>query len=145
MIADAGYPGHQEATDAERRSEREPELREVDGAERVGDREPEQRDDQERDGIDRGPELVSELKIDGHAGAPMCECKTFLFRRCDGSTMTAEGDPRVLFVLNLVLSFLFSTAVVGGLDFLGAVPFEWSTVGVATLALMVLSYLVVLR
>lgn len=59
--------------------------------------------------------------------------------------MTSEGDPRVLFVMTLVLSFAFSSAVLTGLNFIGVVAFEWTTVGLATLALMLLSYLVVLR
>lgn len=59
--------------------------------------------------------------------------------------MRSEGDPRVLLAMNLVLSFVFATAVLGGLDFIGVVSFEWSNVGLATLALMVLTYLAVLR
>lgn len=59
--------------------------------------------------------------------------------------MASEGDPRVLLVMNLGLSFGFSTAVLGGLAFIGTVPFEWSNVLLATAVLMVLSYLVVLR
>lgn len=58
--------------------------------------------------------------------------------------MATEGDPRVLFVLNLVLSFAFSTTVFGGLAFLDVVPFEWPRVLIGTAALMILSYLVVL-
>lgn len=59
--------------------------------------------------------------------------------------MASEGDPRVLFVLNFVLSFVFSTAVFGGLAFIGVVPFEWPRVLVATAALMIVSHYVALR
>jgi hypothetical protein len=58
--------------------------------------------------------------------------------------MGSKGDPRVLFVLNLTLSFLFSTTVFGGLAFIGTIPFEWTRVAIGTIALMLVSYLVVL-
>lgn len=58
--------------------------------------------------------------------------------------MGSQGDPRVLFVMNLVLSFVFSTAVFGGLAFVGTVPFEWTRVALGTLALVIVSYFVVL-
>lgn len=58
--------------------------------------------------------------------------------------MASQGDPRVLFVLNLTLSFVFSTAVFGGLAFVGVVPFEWTRVAIGTAALVLVSYLVVL-
>lgn len=58
--------------------------------------------------------------------------------------MASQGDPRVLFVLNLTLSFVFSTTVFGGLAFIGVVPFEWTRVGIGTAALVLVSYLVVL-
>lgn len=58
--------------------------------------------------------------------------------------MASQGDPRVLFVLNLTLSFVFSTAVFGGLAFVGLVPFEWTRVAIGTAALVLVSYLVVL-
>lgn len=58
--------------------------------------------------------------------------------------MASQGDPRVLFVLNLTLSFVFSTTVFGGLAFIGVVPFEWTRVGIGTVALVLVNYLVVL-
>lgn len=58
--------------------------------------------------------------------------------------MASEGDPRVLFVLNLTLSFLFSTTVFGGLAFIGLVPYDWTRVAIGTIALVLISYLVVL-
>ena len=59
--------------------------------------------------------------------------------------MASSGDPRVLWAMNFVLSFAFSTAVLGGLDFIGLVPFEWGRVAVATVVLMLVSYVVALR
>lgn len=61
------------------------------------------------------------------------------------SSSRSEGDPRVLFVLNLVLSFLFSYVVVWGLSFLQVTAFSWQNVGVATAALMLLTWVSVLR
>lgn len=56
--------------------------------------------------------------------------------------MATEGDPRVLLVMNLVLSSLFAVAVVWGLDLIGLMPFTpWN---VATLAALLVgvTYLV---
>lgn len=61
------------------------------------------------------------------------------------SSSRSDGDPRVLFVLNLLLSFVFSYAVVWGLSFIGLASFTWQNVGTATLALMLLTWLAVLR
>ena len=54
----------------------------------------------------------------------------------------SKGDPRVLFVMNLVLSSLFAWAVVWGLDFIGALVFSWGRVAVAAGLLMVITHLV---
>ncbi len=59
--------------------------------------------------------------------------------------MAGDGDIRVLLALDLLFSFLFSTTVVSGLAFVDVVPFTWSRVAVATVALAVLTYLAVLR
>ena len=59
--------------------------------------------------------------------------------------MGSDGDIRVLLVLDLLLSFVFSIVVVWGLDFIGAGSFTWLNVGLATLALTALTYLTVLR
>lgn len=59
--------------------------------------------------------------------------------------MASQGDPRVLLVMNAILSFVFSTIVVTGLAFIDVVTFTWRTVGVATIALMVLTYFVTIR
>jgi len=60
-------------------------------------------------------------------------------------TMASQGDPRVLFLMNLVLSAVFATVVIWGLSIVTAVAFEWRTVGIATLGLMLLTWLVVMR
>ncbi|SFS11972.1 hypothetical protein SAMN05216559_3985 [Halomicrobium zhouii] len=59
--------------------------------------------------------------------------------------MAAEGDLRVLLVLDLALSFFFSVMVVTLLDFAGINEFSWPTVAVSTLFLAVVTYAVVLR
>ena len=59
--------------------------------------------------------------------------------------MASQGDPRVLFVMNLVLSALFSTTVVWGLAFLDVLEFTWRIVGLATLGLMLLTWILVMR
>lgn len=59
--------------------------------------------------------------------------------------MASQGDPRVLFVLNLVLSAAFSTVVVWGLAFVGVGSFTPTNVALATVALMLLTWLLVLR
>lgn len=59
--------------------------------------------------------------------------------------MDSEGDPRVLFIMNVTLSFLFSAVVISGLDFVDVIDFSWQTVGLATAGLVILTHLVVLR
>ena len=59
--------------------------------------------------------------------------------------MASDGDIRVLLALDLVLSAVFGTAVVWGLDFIGAAAFTARNVVVATVVLAVLTYVVVLR
>jgi hypothetical protein len=54
-----------------------------------------------------------------------------------GTDATSRGDPRVLFVMNLVLSSVFAAVVVWGLDFLGM--FALTFVNVASLALVVMA------
>jgi hypothetical protein len=56
--------------------------------------------------------------------------------------MAAQGDPRVLFVMNLVLSTLFAGAVVWGLGFIDVLSFSWRSVALLAAALMFLTYLV---
>ena len=59
--------------------------------------------------------------------------------------MESQGDPRVLVVMNLVLSALFSTVVVWGLAFIGVGAFTWPNVAVATVALFVITWVFVMR
>lgn len=59
--------------------------------------------------------------------------------------MESQGDPRVLSVLNLLLSFVFSLVVVWGLSFIDLAAFSWTNVGLATLALFLITWVVVLR
>ena len=54
-----------------------------------------------------------------------------------GTSTASRGDPRVLFAMNLVLSSVFATVVVWGLDFLGLS--ELTLVNVASLALVVMA------
>ncbi|RLM56814.1 hypothetical protein DVK02_10055 [Halobellus sp. Atlit-31R] len=49
----------------------------------------------------------------------------------------SQGDPRVLFVMNLVLSSLFASVVVWGLDFVGIAAF--TPVNVASLAIVLIA------
>ena len=55
----------------------------------------------------------------------------------------SQGDPRVLFVMNLVLSAAFGTFVIWGLSFIGMLEFNWQNVAVLTGLLMVVTYVVV--
>lgn len=59
--------------------------------------------------------------------------------------MASQGDIRVLLVLDLVLSFVFSVLVISGLEFVGMATFSWPNVAVATAALALITYLAVLR
>ena len=59
--------------------------------------------------------------------------------------MASPGDIRVLVAMDLVLSFVFATAVVGGLAFLGVLAFAWDTVALAAGVLAFVTYAVVLR
>jgi hypothetical protein len=55
----------------------------------------------------------------------------------------SKGDPRVLFVMNLVLSAAFGTFVIWGLSVIGVLAFNWRNVAILTALLMVVTYLVV--
>ena len=59
--------------------------------------------------------------------------------------MASEGDIRVLLALDLLLSLVFASAVVWGLDLVGVAAFTARNVAVGTVGLAVLTYLVVLR
>ncbi|MFB6169478.1 MAG: hypothetical protein ABEJ43_11635 [Haloferacaceae archaeon] len=57
----------------------------------------------------------------------------------------SPGDPRVLFVMNVVLSAAFAASVVWGLSFVGLVPFTVQGVVGLALVLSLLTYVVVVR
>lgn len=59
--------------------------------------------------------------------------------------MASQGDIRVLLVLDLVLSFVFSLLVISGLEYVDMATFSWPNVAVATLALALMTYLAVLK
>jgi hypothetical protein len=59
--------------------------------------------------------------------------------------MASDGDIRVLLVLDLLLSSVFATVLVWGLDFIGVTSFTLTNVALGTLVLAVVTYLVVLR
>lgn len=59
--------------------------------------------------------------------------------------MASQGDPRVLVILNLLLSFGFSAIIVWGLDFIGIGTFTWKNVGIATVVLFLITWAVVSR
>ncbi|MFB6196221.1 MAG: hypothetical protein ABEI80_08605 [Haloplanus sp.] len=56
--------------------------------------------------------------------------------------MASEGDPRVLFVMNLVLSSLFAAAIIWGLSVIDLVAFTRWNVASLALLLVALTYLV---
>jgi len=58
---------------------------------------------------------------------------------------TPAGDIRVLLVLDLVLSLLFSVGAVYALDLAGIGEYTWGNVALATLFLAVVTYVAVLR
>lgn len=59
--------------------------------------------------------------------------------------MASQGDIRVLIVLDLALSFVFSWLVISGLAFVDLTEFTWAKVGVATVALALITYTAVLQ
>ncbi len=56
--------------------------------------------------------------------------------------MASQGDPRVLFVMNLVLSAVFGTVVVWGLSVVGLLGFSVWNAASLTLILMAITHLV---
>lgn len=59
--------------------------------------------------------------------------------------MASQGDIRVLIVMDLVLSFVFSWLVLSGLAFVDLTEFTWTKVGMATVALALITYMAVLN
>jgi len=58
--------------------------------------------------------------------------------------MESEGDPRVHFVMNVVLSTLFAYIFLWGLDLIGAVGFTLQRLGLIALIVMALTQILVL-
>ena len=56
--------------------------------------------------------------------------------------MASQGDPRVLFVMNLVLSSIFAVGIVWGLSVIGLAGFTIWNVASLALLLMAVTYLV---
>lgn len=59
--------------------------------------------------------------------------------------MGSDGDIRVLLVLDLVLSLVFASVVLWGLDFIGEAQFTAQNLAIGTVGVAVVTYLVVLR
>lgn len=55
---------------------------------------------------------------------------------------TSQGDPRVLFAMNLVLSTVFASVVVWGLSYVDVVPFTLVNVASFALVLMAVTHVV---
>lgn len=55
---------------------------------------------------------------------------------------SSQGDPRVLLVMNAVLSILFAWTVIWGLSFLGIVQFGFVNVATAAILLFTVTYVV---
>lgn len=56
--------------------------------------------------------------------------------------MDSQGDPRVHFAINAVLSTLFAYVLVWGYAFVGGPALTWRRVAAVALVLMALTYLV---
>lgn len=59
--------------------------------------------------------------------------------------MAQDGDIRVLLVLSLILSGVFGTTIVWGLDFIGMTAFTLKNIAIAVGILYVVTYVAVLR
>lgn len=59
--------------------------------------------------------------------------------------MASDGDPRVLFVMNLVLSLAFASIVVWGLAYLDLTTFTLRSVAGFAIVVFALTYVAVLR
>lgn len=59
--------------------------------------------------------------------------------------MQSDGDIRVLLVLDVLLSLLFATFVLWGLDFIGEAAFTARNLAIGTVLIAIVTYAVVLR
>ncbi|MFB6069464.1 MAG: hypothetical protein ABEJ76_00460 [Halanaeroarchaeum sp.] len=57
----------------------------------------------------------------------------------------ARGDIRVLIAMNLILSAIYASVIVWGLDYLGMVAFTLENVAVGTAIVALITYILVLR
>jgi len=60
------------------------------------------------------------------------------------SPLDSKGDPRVHFVMNLVLSALFAYILLWGLDFISALEFSLVRLALGTIIVMALTQVFVL-
>lgn len=60
----------------------------------------------------------------------------------EAGTAGSAGDPRVVLLLNAVLSSLFALTITWGLDFVGAVEFTATNVATLAILLFAVAYLV---
>lgn len=60
----------------------------------------------------------------------------------EAGTSRSQGDPRVLIVMNIVLSAGFSATIVWGLDLLGAADLTLINVATGAILLFALTYVV---
>jgi hypothetical protein len=60
----------------------------------------------------------------------------------DEGVSASRGDPRVLFLLNVILSTMFGTTIVWGLSLLEVAELSLVNVATATIVLFALTYLV---
>jgi hypothetical protein len=59
-----------------------------------------------------------------------------------GQIEWGEGDPRVVFAMNVILSSLFATVVVYGLSYVDLMAFTFVNVATAALVLISITYVV---
>ncbi|MFW5903451.1 MAG: hypothetical protein ACOCS7_01790 [Halolamina sp.] len=57
----------------------------------------------------------------------------------------ASGDIRVLLVMNVILSAIYATIIVWGLDYAGMATYTLENVAIATAIVALLTYILVLR
>ena len=60
----------------------------------------------------------------------------------DDAMTSSQGDPRVLLVMNAVLSTLFAVSIVWGLSFVGLLDFSPLNVATAVILLFTVTYAV---
>lgn len=58
---------------------------------------------------------------------------------------SSHGDPRVLFVLNVVLSTLFAVMIVRGADLIGVLEYDLAPVAVVAVGLILLTHVMTQR